>query len=713
MTILDRIAGRLGYAKAQPAIGAPIAAAGVASQFTIPDGQLAETQSELYQRLSWVYSAVTIVAETAAGQSFNVKRRQGEKLNDIANHPFELRLARPNPNQSRFELLVATFAYRQLTGNAYWWLNRANEAGEPAEIWVIPSHQIKPVPDGKMFLQGYLYDPGNGADPQMLPPWQIVHFKKFHPRSWFVGLSPIESLAVVAMGDMQAQKWNTNVFGKDNAKLPGALAFADPVTDPIWERMKSDIKAQWGGTNRMGPMLLRNVGKGGVEWITMALSQKDMEFLAGRAFTKEEIFGVFAPGLASMLAINATEANSTAGKATFLEMSVWPALSAVAEKVTNDLLSAYSDDLVGEFDDPRATDRDMELREQETYAKVHTVDEIRAKFYEDSPLGDNRGGLLPAQIGPTTPGPNEPEPVEAQPAPESASPEQRDTGEVAGDASDQDQAKALMLDDLAKWRRKAAKRGGTVDFESDAIPSALSAGIKAGMAQSGLSVWRFLKAQPDARDEAEQALQAALVAALEAHVREITLAIESGGTPDYAAFEATLLTILQPELTIIATEVALRDMATIGVEFDTAMVNLEAIHWARDYSYELVKGLTETTRGVVSYATERWLGTPGMTEGQLEALLVPAFGPVRAEMIAITEVTRAYAEATNLHQGLLKEAGIDMERVWNTSSDERVCPICGPLNGQPEAVWRKLFPKGPPAHTRCRCFVTLRLRKKA
>lgn len=45
--------------------------------------------------------------------------------------------------------------------------------------------------------------------------------------------------------------------------------------------------------------------------------------------------------------------------------------------------------------------------------------------------------------------------------------------------------------------------------------------------------------------------------------------------------------------------------------------------------------------------------------------------------------------------------------IWNTQEDERVCPICGPLDKQPYPKWRRRFPLGPPCHTNCRCFITL------
>lgn len=398
MSILDSIAQRLGYAKTATIPDVPywLAATANAERFSVPEHWLPSNQLELYQRLSWVAIAVNAVASTAATTTLSVKQMVGEDEKDITNHPFEALLSRPNPLMSRYELLEATFAHHALTGNAYWWLNRTNEKQSPAEVWLIPSNKIRPVPDGRMFLRGYMYDPGDGVEIP-LEPWEIVHFRRFHPLNTFVGLSPIESLATVATGDMAMQKWNTNFFDADNAKLPGALAFADPVNDADWERMKEDIKRQHGGTKR-NMMMLRNAGKGGVQWVSMAMSQKDMEFLSARNFNKEEIFATFAPGLASTLAINATEANSTAGRATFVEMGVWPRLVAVAEKITNDVLPVYGDNLKAEFDDIRDSDRAMEMAEQEAFSRVHTIDEVRQKYYGATPLGDERGGLLVAEV---------------------------------------------------------------------------------------------------------------------------------------------------------------------------------------------------------------------------------------------------------------------------------------------------------------------------
>lgn len=449
-----------------------------AESWNMPDLGTAESQASLYTKLSWVHQAVKITARTCAGQRLDVKRLMGEDTKDIPNHEFETKLRRPNELMSRSELLESTFSYRELTGNGYWWLNKpGGKNGRIVEIWVIPSHQIQPIPDEKLFILGYAYDPGHG---QAIPleTWEVVQFKTFNPFSQFVGLSFIESIAIAAVGDLEASKWNTELFGENNARLPGILAFADLHGPDMWNKLQQQTITN---AKKRNLMMLNGVGKGGVEWMQAAASQKEMEFLAGRQFTKEEIWGNY-PGLASMLDVNATEANSKAGKQTYLDHCIWPILQGVSEKITNDVMPNYGDNLVAEFEDPRQVDKVLELQEQEAFAKVHTIDEIRTEYYQDKELGDDRGLLLPAQVGaaaipmyvargeepPETP----PQFGQQTPPQEQEEEKPETTAETEPEMESAEEVKAM----LSTWRRKAInafdKSGSAaVPFESDGVIS--------------------------------------------------------------------------------------------------------------------------------------------------------------------------------------------------------------------------------------------------
>ncbi len=44
---------------------------------------------------------------------------------------------------------------------------------------------------------------------------------------------------------------------------------------------------------------------------------------------------------------------------------------------------------------------------------------------------------------------------------------------------------------------------------------------------------------------------------------------------------------------------------------------------------------------------------------------------------------------------------LNLIKIWRTQQDERVCPICSPLNGTNQRVWGAKYPSGPPSHPNC------------
>jgi len=232
--------------------------------------------------------------------------------------------------------------------------------------------------------------------------------------------------------------------------------------------------------------------------------------------------------------------------------------------------------------------------------------------------------------------------------------------------------------------------------------------------------FRWLKAIEDSRSEAEDDMREALEALFAKWRSRFARAIAAGEPPPFDEFSEELARIMGLRVSQVMTDEVLRHGMSVGVEFDPALINEAALNWARTYTYDLMRGrekpdgtrepgLDATTRKQVQQIMATWQERPGMTRGELEAMLEPAFGPNRASMIAVTEVTRASSAATRHYQQQVAEAGITMQRYWYTLRDERVCPICGPLHGKPETEWADKFPEGPPAHVNCRCSTTLRL----
>lgn len=160
--------------------------------------------------------------------------------------------------------------------------------------------------------------------------------------------------------------------------------------------------------------------------------------------------------------------------------------------------------------------------------------------------------------------------------------------------------------------------------------------------------------------------------------------------------------------TEVQTGEAKADPMVVPITWDQAVIAGEAARWAVTHAGALIGDIVDHTFSLVREGVARFMRTPGMTIGDLRRTLEPAFGETRAQRIAVTETTRAFAAGQKLVQDELRRGGLGLERIWRTSNDERVCPICGPLEDRRESEgWDGM--DGPPAHVNCRCWTVLSL----
>lgn len=148
-----------------------------------------------------------------------------------------------------------------------------------------------------------------------------------------------------------------------------------------------------------------------------------------------------------------------------------------------------------------------------------------------------------------------------------------------------------------------------------------------------------------------------------------------------------------------ATEQALKTLEVdFGIVFSAEAVNEGAVKLAEQLALDLVVGITDTSKKLFQQYSVEWIES-GEPLDVLIGQLVPVFGAVRSEAIAVTEVTRIFALANNqawAASGYVEEVEI------RTSEDDLVCEICAPLGGT------KVRVNGtggfPPFHVRCRCW---------
>ena len=458
----------------------------------------------------WVYRDISAIAREFSAATLDVKKRAAGGDEDIKNHPLERLWEAPNPFMGRAWMMQWWLWQLLLYGEAYLYVV-VGPAGEPAEIWPLPSLYLTPVPDEQKFISAYLWKrPGTQAGIR-IDTRPVVYTRLPNPFDIRRGLAPLCALMIEIEGDGAMARWNKNFFAKENATPSGLLAMPKDSLDADVQRVRQEVMEFFGGNGTRRVAVAR---AGDLAWTPFDRSQKDMEFLQGREFNQKLIDTVFGipEGFWSK---DATRANSEGAKATMIENAVWPHLVMLAEDLNAQLLPAYYEvDLRAEFADIRPRNRALELQEFKTYQTVLPVERLLS-LIDQKPLGDVRDKMLIAEINKGTPLPTTPA---AQEIEDYLAEQEADAGvgneEALTDGTDTapppeapaDEAGAPMSEeaatggpvealpegkaaDLSRWERKALKslrrfHTAAVKFESAAIPGAERERIGAALAQA-------------------------------------------------------------------------------------------------------------------------------------------------------------------------------------------------------------------------------------
>lgn len=209
-----------------------------------------------------------------------------------------------------------------------------------------------------------------------------------------------------------------------------------------------------------------------------------------------------------------------------------------------------------------------------------------------------------------------------------------------------------------------------------------------------------------AKTKQEQELQRVVQAHLDRQAGSVRAKLNGGARaveqlPEDTEFENLLRDIL------LKAAKAGAKLGSVALDFplNENLTNKEAAEYARQWANQLSTDIDKTTLDIIRQQLQAFVETPGMTLQDLIDGL--PFDAARAERIAVTEVTRAYAEGNRIiGEELEKEfPGVAVVEMWFTNNDDLVCEICGPLDGKTvglnEPFVKELDIMRPPAHPNC------------
>jgi len=306
-----------------------------------------------------VYRCVRLVAESAARVPLEV--RDGEKV--LTEHPLLGLLRRPNRRQDGKALLESVYSYLQIAGNAY--LDAAIVEGEVRGLYGLRPDRMAVIAGRDGWPVGYAYTAGGKTQRLMLdgePVNRVLHLTLFDPLDDHYGQAPLAA----AQGSLEthnaATAWNRALL--ENAARPsGALVYsaaAGNLTEDQYERLKGELEEGFAGALNAGrPMVL----EGGLDWKTIALTPRDMDFLDAKNAAAREIalaFGV--PPMLLGIPGDNTYANYAEASRALWRQTVIPLVHAVAGRIGHWLGPAFGGvGLVPDFDGVEALAADRAL----------------------------------------------------------------------------------------------------------------------------------------------------------------------------------------------------------------------------------------------------------------------------------------------------------------------------------------------------------------
>lgn len=240
---------------------------------------------DAYQLHPWVYSAVSVIATHFASIQYEIFLKGKDKTEDLK-HPFQKILSQPNPYMTGFDLREFTAISLEMTGAAYWKLER-DGSGVPYEAWPVPSHMIKIVSTKVLPIDHYVYS----VDGRMIrfDYSDVIQFSYQNPKHSLYGQSSVLAARNEITADLFAALWNKNFF--KNSGRPDAILETDASLDPETRiRMATAWKQMHSGVSNAHKMAILEQG---TKYKSGGTSQKDMDFITQRKYSREMILSVF------------------------------------------------------------------------------------------------------------------------------------------------------------------------------------------------------------------------------------------------------------------------------------------------------------------------------------------------------------------------------------------------------------------------------------
>lgn len=599
-------------------------------------------------------------------------------VEEVLEHPILDLLRWPDPFNTGTSWLYLLYFYLESCGRAFLWTGERS-MGAPVSLYHLAPTHTKPVPSKTRMIGEYVYG-RDSASEVVFDADEVLYLRhKPHPFSPIEAMSWVETITME--GDCENAALSAEISRWKNGGVPGMVIEIDGKLDEAGRKqLRHSLREHVNGVGKAGNALILQRAK----LVEYGTKPHEMNYVEGMKHVEAAIRrAADIPEVVWQMG-NAALASAERGDPSWMAYCINPRVSGVIEFMTERLLPMFpgTDGWWLAHDNPVQEEQaDIEARSlADVAAGVRTINEARSQRNLE-PIAPELGDVPRVNGAPIQTAEQHAESVRAGAFFNATRTEE--AKEEADGVSDDD---------------AGADDDGGEDEDSGVVGSAKSIGQRGPLELKRKAAFDDLLGVIEAsvRNWAEKW-----------GMRAASSMSEAGSVEIPAEASAELEKILMRHMR----DVLASGAASIGSGLLLDLDAPDARTFAQTYSFDLVRGITGTMRdrlrGVVSESIGR-----GLTIDETRDLLmkeVPIFAAQRAEVIARTEMSRAY-NAGAIMAG--KQNGYT-RKAWDLAGGP--CPRCEAVaeaNKEPIPVDAMFAGDegpvfAPPLHPNCRCGILL------
>ena len=376
-------------------------------------------REQITANVGWVYTANNAITEPCAAVELVMQKRNAkgkwENVTDSKSQAVLDLIQEPNAAHLDEELLELHYSYMNFNGESYILMRGMDgqpfvpAPGKlPAALEVLPAHDVDfRLGDGAFSASVVRY----GQSEFKIE--SVIRSINPDPVNPYNGRSFVTAAAATIDTDIQMKDWNRGFF-KRGAQPSLVFSSNEPLTDEAYQRWKEQFTDQHTGTaNAHKPLLIE-----GGDVKQFQLSQRDLDFLGSRKFSRDELLAMLKVSPAVIgLVENVNKANADTAFTIHAVINVRPRVRRFCKQVNASLVKKWDPSYRLWFIDPVPEDAVAKLNEAKTsVSSWATIDEVR-ELYGRKPLPDGQGKnlFIPGTLKPIDAIINPPTPPAAPP----------------------------------------------------------------------------------------------------------------------------------------------------------------------------------------------------------------------------------------------------------------------------------------------------------